>query len=123
MYSVVDGLGVRHASNPYAYIALLFVLEGPVLAVAAGIKRRHDPVWSSWPTVAAGVGAGLLSVAAYGIVIWAQTHGPLAVVSALRETSVISGTIIAVAWFHERFGWRRVPPAVLVVAGVLFVNL
>jgi drug/metabolite transporter (DMT)-like permease len=122
-YTVVDGLGVRHAGNSFAYIALLFVLEGPVLAVAAGWCRRHDPAWRSWPTVAAGLGAGLLSLVAYGIVIWAQTHGPLAVVSALRETSVISGAVIAVVFFHERFGWRRVPPAVAVVAGIVLINL
>jgi drug/metabolite transporter (DMT)-like permease len=121
-YTVVDGLGVRHAGNSFAYIALLFVLQGPVLAVAAGWCRRDDPAWRSWPTVTAGLGAGVLSLAAYGIVIWAQTRGPLAVVSALRETSVISGSLIAVVVFHERFGWRRVPPAVAVVAGIVLIN-
>jgi drug/metabolite transporter (DMT)-like permease len=121
-YTVVDGLGVRHAGHAFAYIALLFVLQGPVLAIAAGWRRRHDPAWRTPATVAAGLGAGLLSLAAYGIVIWAQTHGPLAVISALRETSVVTGAVIAVLFFHERFGWRRVPPAVAVVAGVVLIS-
>ncbi len=45
------------------------------------------------------------------------------VVSALRETSVISAALIAVVWFHEPFGWRRLPPATAVVAGVVLLNL
>jgi drug/metabolite transporter (DMT)-like permease len=122
-YTLVDGLGVRHATTAFSYIALLFVAQGPILLAVALISRRHQPAWRSPRTLAAGLGAGLLSLAAYGIVIWAQTHGPLAVVSALRETSVISAAVIAAVWFHEPFGWRRLPPATAVVAGVVLLNL
>jgi drug/metabolite transporter (DMT)-like permease len=122
-YTVVDGLGVRHAHNALGYTALLFLLQGPVMAGLAWARRRHDLAWVTPRNLTAGITAGVLSVAAYGIVIWAQTQGPLALVSALRETSVISGAIIAAVVFHEPFGRRRVPAAVAVVAGIILINL
>jgi drug/metabolite transporter (DMT)-like permease len=122
-YTVVDGLGVRHADNPLGYTALLFGLQGPVTAVVVAAARRHDLAWATPRNLAAGLTAGVLSLAAYGIVIWAQTQGPLALISALRETSVISAALIASIIFHEPFGRRRVPCALAVVAGIILINL
>jgi hypothetical protein len=42
-YTVVDGLGVRQAHNPFGYTALLFVLQGPVLAVGGGAAPPPQP--------------------------------------------------------------------------------
>jgi drug/metabolite transporter (DMT)-like permease len=122
-YSVVDGLGVRHAHDPFGYTAFLFLLQGPVMAIIAAIVRRHARASVTPRALAAGLTAGALSLAAYGIVIWAQTQGPLALVSSLRETSVISAAIIATIVFHEPFGRRRLAPAVAVVAGVILINV
>jgi drug/metabolite transporter (DMT)-like permease len=122
-YTLVDGLGVRRAHNPFGYTAFLFVLEGPLLLIVALAARRRDPAWRSPATIGTGVGAGLISLLAYGIVIWAQTRGPLALVSALRETSVITAAVIGAVLFHERFGWRRVPSAIAVVTGIILINL
>jgi drug/metabolite transporter (DMT)-like permease len=122
-YTVVDGLGVRHAHNTFGYAALLFLLQGPVLVVAVVAVRRRDLARATPAHLAAGLAAGVLALAAYGIVIWAQTHGPLALISALRETSVISAAVIANFVFHERFGRRRLPPAVTVVVGIILLNL
>jgi hypothetical protein len=36
-YTLVDGIGVRRAGDPWAYTALLFALQGPPLAIAAAI--------------------------------------------------------------------------------------
>ena len=122
-YTVLDGLGVRHAHNALGYTALLFLLQGPPLAVIAAIARRHDSGWATPKNLAAGLTAGALSLAAYGIVIWAQTQGPLALVSALRETSVISAAIIALVVFHEPLQRRRLAPTLAVVVGIILINL
>jgi drug/metabolite transporter (DMT)-like permease len=122
-YTVSDGLGVRHAHNSGGYITLLFLLQGPILAAVGWTVRRHDRAWRSPRVLSAGLGAGVISVAAYGIVIWAQAHGPFALVSALRETSVISAAVIATVFFKEAFGWRRIPPSVTVVLGIILINL
>ncbi len=122
-YTVLDGLGVRHAHNPFGYIALLFLLQGPVVAAIAGISLRKRIRNLQLTDVPAGFAAGALSLVAYGMVIWAQTHGPLALVSALRETSVITAALIATLLFHEPLGRRRLGPAIAVVAGIVLISI
>src|SRR6202020_2184093 len=67
--------------------------------------------------------AGVQSVIAYGIVLWAQTQAPLAEVAAIRETSVVFAALIGMMLFSERFGGRRVAAAVLVAAGVVVISI
>jgi drug/metabolite transporter (DMT)-like permease len=65
----------------------------------------------------------VLSVVAYGVVIWALTRAPMAQVSALRETSVIMAALIGTRLLRERFGTRRVVAASLVAAGVVLLQI
>jgi drug/metabolite transporter (DMT)-like permease len=119
-YSLVDGLGVRHTHDPYAYTALLFLAQGPVFVVA-GMVRRRPAEWVANGIAWRGLVAGALSVIAYGAVIWAQLRAPLAEVAALRETGVISAAIIGALFFKEGFGLRRVFSAVVVACGIILI--
>jgi len=121
-YTITDGLGVRHAHDPWAYTALLFVLQGPPLLVAAAV-RRPLPAWRDAATIGRGSVAGLLAVLAYGIVLWAQTRAPLAEVAAIRETSVVFAALIGVAVLGENFGRRRVVAAVVIATGIVLIGL
>ena len=69
------------------------------------------------------VAAAELSLLAYGLVLWAQTHGALAPIAALRETSVVIGAVIGAVIFHEPFGRYRVIATVVVTIGVVLTNL
>jgi drug/metabolite transporter (DMT)-like permease len=119
-YTLVDGLGVRRSGDPYAYAALLFLLQGPVFPVVYLLRRRPVP-WRDVPIVCRGLLAGVISVIAYSLVLWAQTKAPLAEVAALRETSVIAAALIGALFFREDFGGRRVAAAALVAAGILLI--
>jgi drug/metabolite transporter (DMT)-like permease len=121
-YTLVDGIGVRHAHSPYAYGALLFLLQGPEFPLLA-LRRRSRAAWGQWITVVKGLLAGALAMVAYGAVLWAQRKAPLAEVAALRETSVISAAVIGTLLFKERFGRRRVAAAVLVATGIVLISL
>jgi drug/metabolite transporter (DMT)-like permease len=121
-YTLVDGLGVRRSGDPAAYAALLFLLEGPVL-VAATSLRRQPTDWVRSRVGLKGLVAGLLSVVAYGAIIWAQARAPLAEVSALRETGVISAAAIGAIFFKERFGAQRVVAAIIVALGIALIGL
>lgn len=122
-YTVLDGLGVRHAHNPLGYIALLFLLQGPIVTAIAAFWLRDELHDLTSADMSAGLAAGALSLIAYGIVIWAQTQGPLALISALRETSVITAALIATLLFHEPLGRRRLGPAIAVVAGIALISI
>jgi len=121
-YTTVDGVGVRLSASPAGYIGWLMVLESLCVPMFA-LARRRDVVLKQRPRVLlAGLGAGALSVLAYGLVLWAQTQGALAPIAALRETSVVFGAIIGTLIFREPFGRTRIAATVLVVTGIVLLN-
>jgi drug/metabolite transporter (DMT)-like permease len=120
-YTTVDGLGVRRAGTAAGYTGWLFLLQGPALPLVALFVRREQLWAQARVHLWAGLGGGALSLLAYGLVLWAQTRGPLALVAALRESSVVVGALIGALVFHEHFGRWRVIAAVLVAAGILLI--
>jgi drug/metabolite transporter (DMT)-like permease len=122
-YTLVDGLGVRQSDAPLGYIVWLNILEGPWVFLAAIWYRRAALIpylRTQWWRGAAG---GVVATIAYAIAVWAMSRGALANVAALRETSVLFAAVMGTVLLHERFGWRRIGAAVLVVAGLLLMNL
>jgi drug/metabolite transporter (DMT)-like permease len=128
-YTVLDGLGVRRCGTPFGYGGWLFVAEGMIVPVVwawyrlrAGdgsvADRLRTPRVPRDLIVRAAV-AGVISVLAYGLVLWAQTHGALAIVAGLRETSVVFGAAIGATVFGERLGSRRIAASVLIAAGAV----
>jgi drug/metabolite transporter (DMT)-like permease len=122
-YTTVDGVGVRSAGSVAGYTGWLFLLQGPVLPVAAVVARRRLLWRQVRPHLLAGLAGGFLSLTAYGLVLWAQTRGALAPIAALRESSVIVGAVIGAVVFGERFGRWRIAATVLVATGVILVTL
>jgi drug/metabolite transporter (DMT)-like permease len=120
-YTIVDGIGVRHSHDPYAYAGLLFALQGPVFVVVAAF-RRPGLSWLTGPAAGQGLLAGALSLVAYGTVLWAQTRAPLAEVAAIRETGVVFAALIGMKLFSERFGTRRLAAALVVAAGIVLIS-
>jgi drug/metabolite transporter (DMT)-like permease len=122
-YTVADGLGVRRSGTDLGYVVWLFLLGGlPIPLYAAAVAGR-DLAARMRRRLGVGVAAGALAVTAYGLVIWAQRRGALAVVAALRETSVLVAALIGSLWFSERFGRRRVLAAACITAGIVLLNL
>lgn len=122
-YSLVDGVGARLAGSAHAYTASLFVGNGLVLA-GYGIARRGR---KALPALVAywriGLAGGALQLVAYGIVIWAMTVAPIAIVAALRETSVLFGTMLAVLFLREPLRAIRVIAALMIVTGLMLIRL
>jgi drug/metabolite transporter (DMT)-like permease len=122
-YTVVDGLGVRQSGHPLGYAAWLFALQGPILVAVclwrggpgmAQRLRRHRAV---------GLAGGVLSLLSYAVVVWAQARAPLAIVAALRETSVLWGAVAGSVLLRERLGWKGVVATVLAAAGAVLVQV
>jgi drug/metabolite transporter (DMT)-like permease len=62
---------------------------------------------------------GLVSLAAYGIVIFAMTRAPMGSVSALRETSVLFAVFLGRVIFGETLTARRLVSALVIATGTL----
>jgi drug/metabolite transporter (DMT)-like permease len=121
-YTLVDGLGVRAAHDPYSYAGLMFLLQAPVFPAFA-LTRRPLQQWRDQTLVSRGLLAGALSLLAYGIVLWAQSRAALAEVAAIREISVVFAALIGMIFLKERFGPRRVAAAVVIAAGIVLISV
>ncbi|MFF4177573.1 EamA family transporter [Streptomyces sp. NPDC001750] len=117
-YTTVDGVGVRAAGTPLGYIVWLMILEGLAIPAYALYRRRGVLMAQLRPYAARGLLGAALSMAAYGLVLWAQTRAALAPIAALRESSIIVGAAMGTLFFKERFGAPRLAAAGLMVVGI-----
>jgi len=122
-YSVIDGVGVRASGNALAYTAAVFLGNGLIMALY-GLARRGPKLFAGgsglWLRALAG---GSLQFGSYGVALWAMTIAPIAVVAALRETSVLFGALIAVVVLREPVRAVRVLAAALIVAGLVMIKV
>ena len=124
-YSLVDGIGARVAgpARASAYSVALFIGLGPVMVLYA-LARRGPGIFAAmiahWKT---GLAGGALQLGSYGIAIWAMTVAPIALVAALRETSVLFGALLAVLFLKEPLRASRVVAAVMIVFGLIVIRL
>ncbi|MFD5451120.1 EamA family transporter [Streptomyces sp. NPDC127100] len=118
VYTVVDGLGVRASGSSLGYIAWLMAVQGTALP-AYFLYRHRAGAWALLrPRAGLGLFGAALSVAAYALVLWAQTRAALAPVAALHESSILVGAAIGALFFKERFGAPRIAAAGLLVVGI-----
>lgn len=120
-YIVCDALGVRRAGSALAYGCLLSI--GNALLWTAWQQRkglRLGELLPQWPRTLLLALAATLS---YWLILWVWTRAPIALASALRDTSAIFATLIAVTVLKEPFD-RRVPFAVsLATLGTVMIRL
>ncbi|WP_328748084.1 DMT family transporter [Streptomyces sp. NBC_00285] len=117
-YTVVDGLGVRASGSASGFIAWLMAMEGVAIPAYALWQWRGQFIPVLRPFAGIGLLGAVLSVTAYGLVLWAQTKAELAPIAALRESSIIVGAAIGAVFFKERFGAPRIAAAGLLVVGI-----
>jgi drug/metabolite transporter (DMT)-like permease len=122
-YSVVDGVGARRAGSANAYSVALFVGIGPVMVIYALARRGREVIPAMRRHWRLGLAGGTLQLGSYGIAIWAMTVAPIAIVAALRETSVLFGALIAIIVLKEPLRASRVAAALLIVAGLMLIRL
>jgi len=126
-YTVIDGIGVRlSGGQALAYTAWMFLFYWlmPLLFVAMrGVAALWTPVRAAPMAVGSSVIGGLVSIAAYGIVIWALQSGAMGAVSALRETSVVFAVLIGRVFLREAVSGKRWLACVIVAAGAVCLGL
>jgi phosphonate utilization associated putative membrane protein len=130
VYTLADGAGVRVAGGgerlaggAISYVVWLFFFMGlpfglAVLALKRGALIAHAR--GQWRRAVAGA---VMSKLSYGIALWAMTQAPVAIVAALRETSVIFAALLG-AWFLKEGHLRqRLSGAAVVLAGLVALKL
>ncbi|MBM3564535.1 MAG: EamA family transporter [Alphaproteobacteria bacterium] len=122
-YTLADGLGTRLSGNAFGYSAWLFICDGLPFLLYMGIRRGADAIEHFRRDWRRGLGGGLLMMGTYTLILYVFTRGPMATVSALRETSVLFAAIIGAVMLKESLGPRRIVAAAVIVAGVVLLQL
>jgi len=122
-YSLVDGVGARVAGDATLFVAWMFLLDGVIFLVWALALRGRAVLPRDLKTWGLGTLGGAASYGSYWIAVWAMTVAPIALVAALRETSVLFAVLIGVVFFHERADRGKLVAAGLIVAGIVLTRL
>lgn len=123
-YTFVDGIGVRSSVDAISYTLWMTFLPAILLFAWAFYVREPAQVIAhvkrNWWRAIVGGGLSLLS---YGIALYAMTKAPVAMVAALRETSILFAILISVFVLKEVSSKWRYLAAILIALGVLVMRL
>lgn len=122
-YTLADGVGARVAGSATSFAMWMFVGDGLSILAYALATRGAGGVKTALAGWRTGLPAGALSLGSYWIALWAFTKAPVAMVAALRETSVLFAMLIATVILKERAGAWRWAAAASICAGVAAMRL
>ena len=122
-YTLFDGYGARASGNPLAYTVWLYILNIFPLNLWVMLRERRNflpYLKNRWKI---GIFGGACSFGSYGVALWAMTKAPIAMVAALRETSVIFGMLLAVLFLGERLTWTKALAVLMVAASTMLMKM
>lgn len=122
-YTLADALGARANADAIGYAVWLFAVNGLVMAAVIALRRGPRIFLQLGPHWRGGLAGGAMSMLAYSLVIWAMTHAPIALVSALRETSVLFALLIGYLFLREPMPLPRLLACAVIVVGVALMKL
>ncbi len=122
-YTLVDGLGARVSGDAIGYVGWIFVLDGVLFTLVVLALRGRAVVPAGTRAWAGGAVAAAASYGAYAISVWAMTVAPIALVAALRETSILFAVLIGWLVFGERTRPDKALAVGLILGGVVLTRL
>ena len=70
-----------------------------------------------------GMTGGACTWASYSLALWAMTHAPIALVAALRETSIVFSAVLAVIFLKESISPLRYAAIIIVALGAVSIKI
>ncbi len=123
VYTLVDGVGVWLSGHAASYTGWVFLLTAiPLLTIFLLRDRTATTTYllQHWQR---GLFGGTCALASYALALWAMTQAPIALVAALRETSVVFAVLIAAIVLRERITHTRYLSILIVTAGAVALKL
>jgi drug/metabolite transporter (DMT)-like permease len=121
-YTIIDGLAGRIAPTVLSFLAYMTSLDGILMAIAFISIRGTSNLRQIAPFWRQGLIGGIMSNTAFALSIWAMKMAPIALVAALRETSIIFAVLIARVVLKERMTGWRIAAALLIATGIIFMR-
>ena len=122
-YSITDGYGARVSNSFLSYMGWSFILNATIFPIILKINNKSEIITKIFKEGKKifFIG-GTLSYIVYGIVIWGFTQAPIALITALRETSIIFALLIGTFFLKEKFTLLKVIATLVIFFGVALLK-
>ena len=120
-YTIVDAHAIRLAPSAMTFVAWFFLLDGLIMFPIFAILRRGQVASLLRSEGRQGLMAGVTSLVSFGSALMALRLAPVGIVSALRETSVVFGMLIAAFVLREHVDRRRAGAAIVIAVGAILI--
>ena len=122
-YSILDGMGGRLMGDAFAYVSWTFVLSAIFYVPVIFLIRGKSVFPKNRQQISLGFLMGGTGFIAYSIVVWAMTQAPIALVTALRESSILFAMLLGYFYFHDRITLTKVFAGIAIVIGIILTRL
>ncbi len=121
-YSLVDGLGARVAGTAVGFYSWSAI--GNAIVFAIFLRINNPGVLGRLHTEGrfVFVFGGAASFTAYALVVWGFMQAPIALVTALRETSIVFALFFGVFFMKERLDLLKVAATFTTIAGAILLR-
>ncbi|WP_299843753.1 DMT family transporter [uncultured Roseovarius sp.] len=121
-YSLVDGLGARLSGSAVGFYGWLAI--GSTMGFTGTMLLWRPQIVRIALTTQKlrGLMGGSASFIAFALVIWAFTQAPIALVTALRETSIVFAVLFGVFFLKEPLNLAKVVSTILTLAGAALLR-
>ena len=117
-YSLIDGLGARVMGDALAYVSWLLIFSAIFYTPVIFFLRGRSVLPQNSSQISVGLLTGFASFVAYAIIVWAMTQAPIALVTALRGSSILFAMIFGWFFFREQMGLSKVLAGIMIVIGI-----
>jgi len=121
-YSLVDGLGARIAGTALGFYCWLAIGNGLLMALYLALRAPATLRAVPRSGLRILLFGGTASFVAYAVVTWAFTQAPIALVTALRETSIVFALLIGVFVLKERLNLLKVASTMATLLGAVLLR-
>jgi|TARA_R110002020_G_scaffold83397_1_gene206716 drug/metabolite transporter (DMT)-like permease len=122
LYAVADTRAARAMPNVATFVVWLFLIDWIGVTIVTLWQRKGRLMEAIRPQLRGGIIAGLLGAVSYGLAIVAYTLTDAAIVTALRETSVVFAAGLGALLLREGFGIRRTVAAAVLACGLVLMQ-
>jgi drug/metabolite transporter (DMT)-like permease len=120
-YILLDGVGIRQSHSEIAFISWVLTIEAVAsfLITIVMNSRTGSPLISI--NLMGSVG-GIFQILSSGIAIYTLSLAPLAVIAALRETSIIFVIYFSYVFLKEPIGKVKILATLVILIGILLLK-
>lgn len=120
-YSLADGVGARLAGTSLGFFGWISFLNGVIYGLICAVIRPGTLRQAIRLPQIMLFGGGA-SFVAYALVVYAFTQAPIALVTALRETSIVFALLIGVLILKEPLNLLKVAATAITLAGAALLR-